>query len=339
MRAKIILTSTVAAFLYLDVHAVGNCNFDLVQGPASSTTDRIRQDSRRMNIMKTFSEAELVRFLEDDVYAADFYGRTEMSGVKITYEYLAKANWLHLLNEVRWNAAVLLSRRANSTLIAGQPITSDQFKYQAGLLGGAVKMHDLVYRIDQRSPDVVLGAGGFFPNPHKSPLTLWEHVSAESAGGGNFVSTSLTRSNPQTAKFLCSGCKREYKVRRSADFLDEIDGFARDLIFRSGTSLDSIDELVSRVKIELRTLTASANSEPFTQIEISIFKGYEYELGPVIGMEVPINYGIPNEREVVTLGISSSSIKNATKIEAMKIRVFQNGKVYLPDVTKVIVGN
>jgi hypothetical protein len=85
---------------------------------------------------------------------------------------------------------------ANRTLPPpGVPVTLDEFKFQAGLLGYEVTHHNHLFRVDQRPPSAIRDCGGFLPNPNKPSQSMWEHCKLGSPGGGNFVSTSAAEGN------------------------------------------------------------------------------------------------------------------------------------------------
>lgn len=171
---------------------------------------------------------------------------------------------------VQRDAAILMSRAEAGAMAAGEVVPAEQLAREAGMLGHQVEKLDATYRLDGRTPEEVLAAGGFKPNPTREAATLWEHTAKGVGGGGSYVSTSTVPGNRNTLL--------------NSDFWDGK--------IVSGTRPEDLPDQISSTRL---------NPEPLT------YQRYEYRIRDTEGVVLK-NADYPDEMEAVIRNADPSQI-------------------------------
>ena len=211
---------------------------------------------------------------------------------------------------VQRDAAILISRAEAGPMVAGQVVSETQFAREAALLGQKIEELPAVYRLDSRTPEEVLAAGGFLPNSGKPPSTLWEHTARGADGGGSYVSTSTVQANPGTllnSDFWDGSRMVSGTDPRRAGIYNQPQANFEDLAFRryeyritnsngvvlSGAAYADEAEAVIRSagvqQIEYREITVHQRWQTKVEVDPSDgFTTYEYSLKPMRNID-PVN--------------------------------------------------
>lgn len=162
-------------------------------GQQRARVDELRARRSELEFQRDYGELAFEEARDGAIRSLD---RTvDPSLARMSHAELLQTAQSGATRSLREEAAFVLSRIATPDLAPGQVLTRAQLARQAELLGARVESFDTLYRIDTRTPEELLGAGGLRPNPSKPARTLWEHVSDGTDGGGNLVSTSKAVGN------------------------------------------------------------------------------------------------------------------------------------------------
>ncbi len=167
----------------------------------------------------------------------------------------------------------------------GEALKWSNLVRQAQLAKYEVRTGATVFRYDSRSPEEILSAEGFAPNPKKQQESLVEHSLPKNAGGGSFVSTTFREDNSFVV--INPSFDKKYINLRSSkekeDFLSRQPG-----------------------------ITEEARKLDFGYDGANIFQTYEYRIVDLDGVVVPPIEGVAAETEFV-----------ATKVPLAKISAFR----------------
>ncbi|MES3036623.1 MAG: hypothetical protein V4736_01835 [Bdellovibrionota bacterium] len=210
-------------------------------------------------------------------------------------------------DKIQVAAAILLSRMATPNLVPGLPLTREQFKYQASLLGQKIVPVKQAFRYDVRDPNQIKKVGGFFPNPSKQPFTLWENVSKHVDGGANFVSGTLLESN---AHVVLSLGKRD-QIALEKGTAERLEAPVRELL----------QDAMVEYGIEGQA------SDP-QRVKAFSYKLYEYSVSNHEGVFPPDFATIENEKEVVFRTVPIGKINKYRVVYAVEVLTLnENGEI------------
>jgi hypothetical protein len=246
--------------------------------------------------------------------------------------------------------------RANSSCQAAIDDFLERNAVEAGL---KVETFEVAYRFEGRTPEQILSAGGFRPNPLKPDGSLLDHVQPRSLGTNKFVSLTL---EPNNFAILQDGFLTENA--RSRDFPDheservymaqfeptamaaleskpdelqrrmfEILGREYDPVwfmkYKSEEFANLTDERkaeFNRLETEIDTLHRRHYMLRNGAVPPTVVEFIEYRMDDVRGIDTA-SVGIAHEREIVTDEVMVEKITGFRKVYL----IFYGGWIGLPD--------
>jgi hypothetical protein len=208
--------------------------------------------------------------------------------------------------------------------------SDDSFlREQAALLSLEAKIFDFAYRFDQRNPEQIRQAKGFFPNPDKPDGGIVDHSKPKSMGTSRFVSLTYVADNIQilkdafikesgrSNKFPDESSRLEYEKRFSPDAIAALETKSEAIIAQLmdlvpgyeqyySTIRDDWDERkkleFTRLENEHFLLRGVYHQQKNGYVPPLVLEVYQYRAEQVFGVETS-SIGVAHEKEIVTMKV------------------------------------
>lgn len=179
----------------------------------------------------------------------------------------------------------------------------------------------LSYKFDSRSPNEIVTAGGFFPNPEKNAYTLAENSLLRVNGGGNWVSATLNENNG----FIAASLKREVEQENLP--------FGKEDIKKNGSIYSRYN---NGSEVEIENIKAS-------EVKIyKVFKSFEYRIQDVTGVKMDHKvkaHADLREVEVIFNKIDRNSIAAFREVYIVNLRFVNKDGSSSGTVSKILYKN